>query len=481
MPDTIGTKSQVLAKLPVNTTGNISAQDLRDAVVSLYSSQEANVLEYGADPSGMLDSTLAFENAIAAMDTLDGGCVLVPKGIYSVSKITLRHKVSLVGLSPRSSQIKARTVSGAGSYGLIEIAAGPVVRANLVNLSLEGLALNAGQWGIYAASAPLPSTGGWWNSQVANVDIYNFENGVWLRGGAVGANVPNQFLNISNLVVSRTAGVPGYGIRLSGQVNQVQLENCLSQVSGASTNRLGTALDIGPEQTTGDFRFPQGIEVNLMSMQGCQKACVITGGQNLTFKTPYLEKAHYGFDISGASITRTSEVVRLISPRFADVGPTSEVSDGYAIRAGSNSKVHATDVWFSGTCAKPFVNVGSRGLLVENATLSGSVVGFNARTTNLSPPLGIAGSGTSAQLNISGHRSVVVQGNPSKPVYFIYGDLLPGESAFGVVLNNPQTFVTGGNIFIAGALSTMTVPVGQIFRLYRLDGLAGIDYVIATG
>src|SRR5262245_28177585 len=55
-----------------------------------------NVRDYGADPTGVADSTTAFNDAIAAIPTT-GGVVEVPPGLYLVNITINRPKITLRG------------------------------------------------------------------------------------------------------------------------------------------------------------------------------------------------------------------------------------------------------------------------------------------------------------------------------------------------------------------------------------------------
>ncbi len=76
--------SQTLIKTKFKTSGTIVA----DAIVT----------DFGADPTGKNDSTLAIQNALNAVKDLGGGTVFMPSGEYLVtSTITIPMFVSLVG------------------------------------------------------------------------------------------------------------------------------------------------------------------------------------------------------------------------------------------------------------------------------------------------------------------------------------------------------------------------------------------------
>ncbi len=479
MPDTIRLPGDVLDLLPVNTLGDIGAQDLRDTVVSLYAGREANVLEYGADATGVADSTSAFQSAIDDMAALGGGTVLVAQGEYLILSLTLKSKVTLMARTNRSATLKAK--AGTAVDGLIQFAPGPNVRTNLVNLNLVADSSSAAMWAIYAASA-LPSSGtqhgGWWNSVVREVDVHGFANGIWLRGGATGSSLPHQFINIEQVVVERRSGVAGTGIKITGQSNQIVMSNCLLQADDGN-NRIGVSLEIGAENTSlSGYRYPQGIEANLVSMQGCETACLINSGQNLTFTTPYIEKANFGFDITGYNLTNSAENVVLQNPRFASIG---EVTGGFLIKAGAYSRVHANDVWFAGSCTKPFVNADSRGFHVTGVARASGNTGSSGLTEGMTATVGISGSGLDGVATLLGHRSVRITGINGKQLSRILSDLMPGESCFCEVITKTLTVVTpdytsGGvspglnaNLALPYGLLSYTFAVGERFTIRRSD------------
>ena len=60
-----------------------------------------SVLDYGADPTGVNNSTTAFNNAIASLPAT-GGTVLVPTGIYAVNLVLSTPNVTLQGMGAGS-------------------------------------------------------------------------------------------------------------------------------------------------------------------------------------------------------------------------------------------------------------------------------------------------------------------------------------------------------------------------------------------
>jgi hypothetical protein len=67
---------------PITTSGTIGLNSSALAVISGV----INVLAFGADPTGITDSTVAIQNAINIAVAAGGGIVFVPPGTYTVSK-----------------------------------------------------------------------------------------------------------------------------------------------------------------------------------------------------------------------------------------------------------------------------------------------------------------------------------------------------------------------------------------------------------
>ena len=55
---------------------------------SMITGAPVNVLDYGADPTGVANSTDAFAAAAAAIEAQDGGKLVIPAGTYIVGKQT---------------------------------------------------------------------------------------------------------------------------------------------------------------------------------------------------------------------------------------------------------------------------------------------------------------------------------------------------------------------------------------------------------
>ncbi len=139
----------------------------------------ANVLDYGADPTGVADSRAAFVAAIAAMATAGGGTVLVPSGVYRLVStgattdiLTLPGPVSLFGFG------RARGGSMGGTVLLADGACRSVVRTTSYRAAIDGLTIDGDYLADYALYVSGPE-GRFNNIQARNADygIYCVDTG----------------------------------------------------------------------------------------------------------------------------------------------------------------------------------------------------------------------------------------------------------------------------------------------------------------
>ncbi len=100
-----------------------------------------NVLNYGADPTGVADSTAAIQAAISAAFAAGGGDALAPPGIYKRSILTLRSGVNLRGVGNATT---LRFTGGGATNGLVFIdnLQGPTCEVS--DIQFDGDAVNTG-------------------------------------------------------------------------------------------------------------------------------------------------------------------------------------------------------------------------------------------------------------------------------------------------------------------------------------------------
>lgn len=84
--------------IQVDTSLADNFQKIDDAIADIGTATGFNVLEYGADPTGVASSRSAIQNAIDDAETAGGGIVIIPAGTYlSDARINLRSNVTVRG------------------------------------------------------------------------------------------------------------------------------------------------------------------------------------------------------------------------------------------------------------------------------------------------------------------------------------------------------------------------------------------------
>ena len=94
MADTRRTLSALQTQLADNASGDISPQDVRDFLVSVYPDIK-NARNYGATGDGVTDDTAAIQAALDAVSP--GGTCFVPRGVYVISQLVIKPGTNLIG------------------------------------------------------------------------------------------------------------------------------------------------------------------------------------------------------------------------------------------------------------------------------------------------------------------------------------------------------------------------------------------------
>jgi Pectate lyase superfamily protein len=144
--------SNVIA--PILATGSTTARSLPDRFADV-----ANVLDFGADPTGVVDSYLAIQHAIDSLSS-GGGKIVVPTGTYKVgTKPTGGFKSIHWDISPNAVFTGAAT-NQSGGFPYIytnpgNVAAGPWVFSNSQQApTFSQAAVNAATFEIVSPSGP---------------------------------------------------------------------------------------------------------------------------------------------------------------------------------------------------------------------------------------------------------------------------------------------------------------------------------------
>lgn len=147
----------------------------------MQSSATISALDYGADPTGDVDSTTAITNALAACSALGGGYVTLPYGTFKISELTIPADVTLRGETNGYSYTTSKTNSilncVSGVYAVMLEG-----RAGLQDIGINSNASTSGP--------PYSSDGVEYGvviyfgaTTMRNVSVYGFQYGVTIANG----------------------------------------------------------------------------------------------------------------------------------------------------------------------------------------------------------------------------------------------------------------------------------------------------------
>ena len=192
---------------------------LTKVTYSMIQGAAKSILDFGADPTGNTDSTVAIQTAINSGERY----ILVPSGLYNFTSLTLRDGVCLVGTSAFNSVLRCTSATNTAMFANVSnelhnlkfISSVPRTGGIYINVQGNGfLAQNCEFDGYYIAI----SVGAISDPITVNPRVFNcaFRTSVTTLGsGAV------QFLNFSNAQVANcvitgttvSSTQPTFGIR----------------------------------------------------------------------------------------------------------------------------------------------------------------------------------------------------------------------------------------------------------------------------
>ncbi len=326
---------------------------------------EKNVIDYGADPTGVADSTTAFNNAFAA------GPVVVPFGKYLVSNISVPARgyirgnapLGYVGDSPSGTSSKPVLMASAG-------AGAPIFNmTNAHYATIEGLYLFGNGFGSVGGARGIGSGGNGPTVRDCTIDSFDFGYGdnTSPSGGQL---INNQFMGCN-------CGISGLedALVLGGAVSSNQ--NGIYVWAGA-TNIIGVRVEfngqngilVGTGSTGSLVQIIGGLmDANAVcGIQVYQSGGVIING--VMFKrsgvpTNAAGSCHIGINSSVQVIVTGCHTLHTKT----DGGSGNDAPSTSVIFAGTNSQIqfvgnylrgHTTGAWYSGTLPTvDFVNVGN--------------------------------------------------------------------------------------------------------------------------
>lgn len=183
---------------------------------SMIQGAPVNVLDFGADPTGVADSTAAIQ---AAIDSISAGVVSIPIGTFrTIATINMKNGVSLVGAGSYATVLQNVTTAP-----IITVNTGTDVRsAQLIGMNLLGGGTNTS--GVYAVK---------WGNQDAMVDVWvtNCINGLSIVG------CYNFYMNLCRLDYNLGHGIVATTDTYSAQINSTIITN--NTLDGIQINTPG--------------------------------------------------------------------------------------------------------------------------------------------------------------------------------------------------------------------------------------------------
>lgn len=437
-----------------------------------------NVLEYGADPTGAVDSSVAIQAAIdAAAGTMvgvdgDGGVVLLPPGIYIADNLIARNLVTLQGAGMRSTTIKAP--AGSSNPDMIHLPAGPVRQFRVRDMKF----MNAGNPGQHCLNFTAigdggsPDQGGSWNGNVENVWIVNFEGmGIGFIGGATNNRVLNQHNSLRDVRIDcEDTSSTAVALDIQGYAGQNNAIGCTFNGS-AKTMSGSKSVNISRVGAAGTG-IPYSTTLVGCTFQTAETGLYIERSTSTAVYNGYFEELHRGVDVVGGAGSSKGTVVD--GCRFANVYDGS--GTGFFMRVDGVSFGSFTNNYGLGTIERVAICTTSSGVNGGSIwTQNNSIVsiGTDAPYLNLTKQLTAAST-----LDVGLSRLLFMAG--TTPIDTITSWMGPGETFTIKAHTNPLTFTQDGNLVLGGHGSPFQLPTNGLATFVRDDVTGKMRLVSAS-
>lgn len=208
---------------------------LTKASYSMITGAVINVLDYGADPTGVADSTAAIQAALDVAPVANSGrIVFLPAGTYKFSRLTFKHNNTILrGEGQRATYLTSTAVDG----------------SLIANNSQDVTLYYCGIEGVYVDCPAVTSTANtkaidWRSMQfgfIKNVWVFG-NNTVGLSGIEMGVITYGVQECTYNMLDNIYIGAVGYGIKITGGANTNTFRNIRVQ---PGANAFGYHMALG--------------------------------------------------------------------------------------------------------------------------------------------------------------------------------------------------------------------------------------------
>lgn len=262
------------------------------------------VTQYGADPTGVADSTTAIQGALNAVPS-GGGTVYIPDGIYLItSSLTFSVSGTKVLGAGWGSQIRYDgTVVTAGAFKMVDTTTRRCniswIRISQTNASAAGTAIEASYFVDSAIEHVLIDAGG---SGVAPLIGISF-------------NSSTTFYNLVSDCRVNCSGANSIGIRFDGGANSNVARNCRIIPDGAVSSSIGVYVNA------------KSIDLDHVDIENSAGTGISVGatGHACTIIAPYLEAN--GTNLLLASGANAPTVIS----GTVEAGTTADITDNGAL------------------------------------------------------------------------------------------------------------------------------------------------------
>jgi hypothetical protein len=435
---------------------------------------------YGAYGDGTHDDTVAIQACWNASSTSSLECRMSPSGggtacgtsssygCYLVNgQLTVQPYMHVEGNSLVSTLIKSEYNGPA-----VVMANGPVNGVVMKNLNFVLDKALANSAGFYFQAVASSGNGGLWYSEFQNISVDNpAKECLRLDGGGTqpgyAYNLPNQFLQFDAFNCNGPPGQshPANLVEFSGQAGQIVFRD--GSVNGDATSTgTGTGITytyypnplvlIQPVGGTTTNIAPGNITFSNFAVQSGQIGYNLVYSQNINI----LDGSHaenLGTFLEGGSSTFTVD-----NGFFGNVG----TSTGGLFSVGGSMRGAVSNSTITADGSHPIAALASCGsdaqmLFQNNAMQNQNLSTSGCVTGNVSV--------SSATLTYFANTTLVNGDNCSTPVTTLSGPTDPGQTVTLIAWTNKFCIASGGSISLGQYVSPLSVPVGSLVTLRRLD------------
>lgn len=416
------------------STSTGTANGETQAIATWLGQQPINVVQFGADPTGTNDSTVAIQAALNYASSYGPNAVVIPNGTFNYTSVTVPQGVQLIGQSRLAACLVKTAATGTGIF---------------LNNSAELRNLC-----MYAS---VSQTAGLYVYTVANQTVVDsiFARGYFIFGQAGTVGTQSIQPRFSNISTSSAATGVGSGLIILANFSNAEVYN----VSGSGT-LSGTQPDFGLRLDNGDTALISNVNI---TRHGIGLLMDVPASDN-TYGV-YIVNSF--FDSPGASSSSTTNAACSLTPAGSgNIYETTLTNVWCGLSAGADGllAVSGTGVidTLSMTNTQAEGNAGSGyhfGAGVTNVTMNG----WQAHGNTLN---GVYISGAATHMRIAGGNATP---NGSRSANGAWGINLAGvASDYLTIADNDVTGNTTGALF-NGSTGTHNVvhdntgynPVGQ--------------------